>query len=252
MDLDETCRHLVAELRRVVDAVGAAEPDAPVPSCPGWDVAKLARHLGIIHRWATAMVERRSTERIAPETLDVDLPVDGSWAPWLAEGGRRMVEVFSAADVSRPAWAWGADQHIAFWPRRQLHETAVHRADVELALGRTPTLDPVVAADNIDELLENLPSAAAFSPWVADLRGEGSIHLHATDDGLGEAGEWMIELTPTGFGWHHGHGKGTVACRGAASDLAMLMNRRAGLDERYEVFGDRTLLELWIDHSAIG
>ena len=49
-----------------------------------------------------------------------------------------------------------------------------------------------------------------------NIAGDGvTIHLHATD----APGEWMIERTPDGFTYAHGHGKGDVALRGPISDL---------------------------------
>src|SRR5215472_429357 len=38
--------------------------DAPVPSCPGWDVADVVAHVGSIHRWARLAV--RATDMVAP------------------------------------------------------------------------------------------------------------------------------------------------------------------------------------------
>ena len=88
-------------------------------------------------------------------------------------------------------WAWGADQHTRFWPRRMLHETLVHRTDAALALGQDPhpTIDPEVAADGIDELFANLPSAAAFSPDVLDIKGSGSFGIVGNDTGV----EWVVD-----------------------------------------------------------
>ena len=73
-----------------------------------------------------------------------------------------------------------------------LHETTVHRADAELALGvADPVIDPVVAADGIDEFLFNLPSARRPYPHLASLPTGASLHLHATD----ADGEWLIRFT---------------------------------------------------------
>jgi len=93
-------------------------------------------------------------------------------------------------------WAWGADQRVRFWSRRQLHETLVHRIDVELALGLVPAASPAVAADAIDEFLVNLSGAAYFSSRVKDLRGDGErLSFQATDQGR----EWSVSLLPEGF-----------------------------------------------------
>ena len=64
-----------------------------------------------------------------------------------------------------------------------LHETTVHRADVELAAGLVPDVDPVVAADGIEEFLANLPTARRPSEHLGSLPAGASLHLHATDCG---------------------------------------------------------------------
>jgi predicted lipid carrier protein YhbT len=112
-----------------------------------------------------------------------------------------------------------------------------------------PALEPATSVDAVDELLDNLPSAGYFAPKVAELRGQGeSIHLHCTDI----EGEWMITLTPAGFAWEHAHGKGTVAVRGSAGDLVLLLyGRRRADDARLARFGDLGLLDHWLAHSAL-
>ena len=41
-------------------ASGGRTVGAVVPTCPGWTVADLAKHTGIIHRWATEIVATRA------------------------------------------------------------------------------------------------------------------------------------------------------------------------------------------------
>ncbi|WP_412093901.1 hypothetical protein [Mycolicibacterium goodii] len=70
-----------------------------------------------------------------------------------------------------------------------------------------------------------------------------SVHLHATDEGLGPTGEWTLVNDEDGVGWSHEHGKGSVALRGPAKDLLLaLTGRRAPPDAGLEVFGDT---EVW-------
>jgi uncharacterized protein (TIGR03083 family) len=221
----------VAEIERMAGTVRDADVELAIPTCPGWDLRQLIRHTGTVHRWAAALVERRSPERIDPKSLDKHFPDDDAgWPDWLAAGAGILGEALHGATGDEPMWSWGADQHARFWSRRQLHETVVHHADAAIALGMTASPDARIAIDGIDELLDNLPTAAYFAPGIAELKGAGeSIHLHATDgDG---AGEWMIELGSDGFHWAHGHGKGTVAVRGPAAHLLLMMYRRVPLDE---------------------
>lgn len=259
MDHDAACAALAAEIAPFVTelrALGDAAWRTPAPACPGWSVLDVVQHLGTIHRWAATMVRARATERLGRAAVDMQMPDDAlDHADWFATGAVELVDALRDADGDDEMWAWGADPHVRFWSRRQLHETAVHHADVRLALALEPALllDPSLACDGVDELLDNLPAAAYFSPAVTQLRGSGeSIHLHATDV-EGTTGEWTITLTPDGFTYDHSHGKGTAAVRGAAADLMLLVHNRRSLDDdgRFQQFGDRAVVEHWLANSAL-
>jgi uncharacterized protein (TIGR03083 family) len=249
-DHEQYCEAVGVEIIRFADAVKGAQPSMPVPTCPGWTIGKLVKHIGGIHRWAGRMVHERASTRLDPREVELGLPTDeAQYADWLADGAAPLVATLRAADPDAPMWAWGADQHARFWSRRMLHETTVHRADAELALGREPTIDAPVAVDGIDELLDNLPGAKYFAPNVTELRGDGELlHFHCTDI----EGEWMIRLSREGFDWEHGHGAASAAVRGAAADLLLLAYGRRQPDEaRFERFGEGALLARWLEKSAL-
>jgi uncharacterized protein (TIGR03083 family) len=245
-----------ADVARVAALIAEADPGRPVPSCPKWTLGQLVEHVGGVHRWAAAMVSRLPQQRIELSADEVGFPKD-SWsaAPeWFAAGGAALVEALGAADLDAPCYAWGGDQHVRFWLRRMLHETTIHRADVELAvLGEVSALDPAVAVDNIDEFLGNVPYTKRFRPAVRELHGDGeTIHLHATDlDGVELPGEWLITLEPHGFRWSHAHVKGAAAVRGSASDLALWINQRnVGAADGLELLGEEPLLAYWRAKTA--
>ncbi|MBV8086756.1 MAG: maleylpyruvate isomerase family mycothiol-dependent enzyme [Chloroflexi bacterium] len=244
----EYCDLLQAETGRFYEAVRGADMAAPVATCPPWDVAELVRHLGGIYRWSSQMVAEGRTERLSFGAVKWDLadgkPADPEWFKGSAE---LMLQRLRAAKPDQPAWAWGADQHARFWSRRLVHETGVHRADAELAVGRMPAFEPAIAVDGVDEFLDNLPHAT-FAPHIKELHGQGSLHFHCTD----AEGEWLIQLTPNGFDWQHGHAKGDVAVRATASDLLLLVYGRVEPDPaRFQVFGDEALLQRWLKLSPI-
>ncbi|QDY75481.1 maleylpyruvate isomerase family mycothiol-dependent enzyme [Streptomyces qinzhouensis] len=143
----------------LADAAEAAGPDAAVPTCPDWQVRDLVRHTGTVHRWVTSMVAGGHTEPRSPDPLP-DLDGDPLTA-WFREGHRKLVEVLDAAPADLRCWSFmPAPSPLAFWARRQAHETAVHRVDAESALGGAPVtpgvlapLAPDFAADGIAELL---------------------------------------------------------------------------------------------------
>lgn len=135
---------------------GAAEEaglDAPVPTCPGWRVRDLVEHTGAVHRWAAAFVGRGLT---APHALEAPPHLDGAeLLAWFTEGHRALTATLASADPEVECWHFlPAPSPLAFWARRQAHETAVHRLDAEAARGGEPTeVGAEFAVDGIDELL---------------------------------------------------------------------------------------------------
>jgi uncharacterized protein (TIGR03083 family) len=247
MDHEEYCARTGTEIARMAAVAGDADRGTPVPSCPGWDITKLARHTGITHRWVTAIVATRASGPVSPKSLDAGLPEDPAGYPgWLAAGAAPLLSALREAGPDAPVWSWFGQVGCDWWARRMLHETTVHRADAELAVGAEPVIDPVVAADGVDEFLAHAPKGGRPSQQMSGFPSGQSIHLHATDEGLGEAGEWLITLGDNGYEWGHGHAKGSVAVRGPASLLLLLVYGRARPDdERLAVFGDAGLLATW-------
>ena len=78
---------------------------------------------------------------------------------------------------------------LAFWARRQAHETAIHRVDAEAAAGSTPTYDAAFAIDGIAELLEGF-YARPRGRLVAD---PGFTLRAAPDD---SDVSWTIQVGP--------------------------------------------------------
>ena len=244
-----------ADIARVTALITEGSPELRTPSCPEWTLNELVGHLGATHRWATAIVTRLPQRRIELTDAEVGRPADwAAQADWFAEGGAALVDALAAADPEAPCYAWGGDQHVRFWQRRMLHETAIHRVDAELAVhGRPGELDAAVAVDDIDEFLDNLPYMARFRPAVRELHGDGeTIHLHATDlDGSGLPGEWLITLEPHGFRWSHAHVKGMAAVRGTAAELALWLNHRLpAAAPGLERLGEETLLAHWVAKTS--
>jgi len=247
MEHEEYCARAGAEIARMATVTEGADPGTPVPSCPEWDLGRLLKHTGITHRWATAIVATRATGPVSPRSIDAGLPADPAEYPaWLAAGATPLLSTLRDTGADTPVWSWFGQVGADWWARRMLHETTVHRADAELAVGADPVIDPVVAADGVDEFLANAPRGGRPSQQMAQFPASQSIHLHATDEGLGEAGEWLISLGDGAYEWAHGHAKGTVAVRGPAGLLLLLVYGRVRPDDaRLQVFGDEGLLATW-------
>ena len=78
------------------------------------------------------------------------------------------------------------------------------------------------------------------------------MHLHATDSGLGVAGEWMIGTSGGRITWSHQHGKATVALRGGATELLLAILRRVPIvDTGIEMFGDDTVWQTWLKRTPL-
>ncbi|MBV9140830.1 MAG: maleylpyruvate isomerase family mycothiol-dependent enzyme [Pseudonocardiales bacterium] len=236
-------------------ALAGADLHQGVPTCPEWTLHQLAEHVGQVHRGVAAIVTRRLTAPLDPGELKAAVaPEDpDGLGTWLRAGAGELVDAIRTAGPQTPVWSWADDHSVGFWARRMVHETAVHRGDVELALGGEFALEANLAADAISEWLSllSLSQAVDFRPERAALRGEGqTLHLHSTDPGLGEAGEWIIRRTPSGPVWEHGHAKGDVALRGPVVNLLLVLLRRVPPAEAsITVLGDASVLEHWLQHT---
>ncbi len=142
---------LEADFRRLRDVGAGAHPGAEVPSCPGWTMADLLRHVGQVYLdKVECMRLGRSPDSWPPPGLDDEPPLellDRSYAALTAE--------FDARRPQDRVFTWyEPDQSVAFWIRRMAQETVIHRVDAELAAGQPVSGIPGdLAADGIDELL---------------------------------------------------------------------------------------------------
>lgn len=139
------------EGRVLAEAVRAAPAEAPVPACPGWSVAEVARHVGSLYR----MVRRRLVDGRNPDEWQRDPEPGQSLTEYLETGLARLLDELAAHEPGEHAdtW-WPADPTYGFWRRRMLHESVVHRLDVEQAAGVEPREVPEdIALDGVDEAL---------------------------------------------------------------------------------------------------
>ncbi|MEU2060292.1 maleylpyruvate isomerase family mycothiol-dependent enzyme [Streptomyces sp. NPDC013455] len=246
------------ETARFVEAVRGADPAGAVPSCPDWTRADLTRHVGSLQRWFCALLTQRVQEPPRSRDVELGLPEDTrEYADWVAAGVPGVAAVLRETDPDAAMWAWGADRHARFWARRMLFETLVHRVDAERAAGREPDLDPVLAADGVDEFLVNLPYAGVFAPGVTKLRGDGeTLAFRCAGHGGAADEEWRVRLDAEGFrllppGGDAGAGPVTAAVHGRAAGLLLLLyGRRSYREPAFDVSGDPTLLDRWFTHTA--
>ncbi len=248
----DTTENLIAENAAFAELLRDADISAPVPTCPEWTLDQLMRHVGRGDRWCAQIVSDQSDEFIDPRTVSDGKPPEdrGQMIEWLHAGPRALIDAVSRTGPDTPVWTFLGPRPAQWWIRRRLHETAVHRADAAIALGAGFEIDPVVAADGITEYLERVVIRAnAEGPAGGDrpLADGQSLHLHATDPGLGADAEWTILGRPDGIAVDRENGKATTALRGPARDVLLAVVRRGTVAELgVELFGDPGVWDTWL------
>ncbi|UOE22137.1 maleylpyruvate isomerase family mycothiol-dependent enzyme [Thermobifida halotolerans] len=241
MERDEHVHWLRVEGARMADAAEAAGLDAKVPTCPDWRVRDLLRHTGGVHRWAAAIVGgplARPPGAEDAKRITGTRPDDGGLVDWFREGHTRLVETLAAADPAVECWSFlPAPSPVAFWARRQAHETAVHRMDAEAAAGGTAAVSADLAVDGVDELLFGF-FARRNGRITAD--PPRTLAVRAVDTG----DAWLVTIAPHGVDTERAEGAAECTVTGNAGDLyALLWNRRGATG--LTVTGDASVLELW-------
>lgn len=188
-----------ARLRAVVPT----DPAAAVPSCPGWTVADLTRHVGEVYLHKTlAMREGTEPDPWPPPELAEEEPLallDRAYADLRAE--------FAAHSPEDRAGSWYApDQTVGFWIRRMAQETVIHRIDAELGTGQPVAPVPAdLAVDGIDELLKVFVaySVATWGDYFTDiLAGSPGRSYAVRTDGAA----WRVRTGPGLFAVADGAG----------------------------------------------
>lgn len=241
---------LIDETEAFGELIRSADPATPVPTCPGWTITQLFRHVGRGNRWAAQIVADRRSEPLDPREVPDGKPPDDRDAAieWLNAGARLILDAVDSVGAHCEVWTFIGPRPAQWWIRRRVHEATVHRADAAIALGADYRLTPGLAADGIDEWLERI--AAEATGETSPLDAGQTLHLHATDDGLGAAGEWSLAGTPEGISWSHEHGKGDAALRGSAQDLLLaVVRRRTASDGNLEIFGDAAVWDGWLNRT---
>ncbi|MFF4016066.1 maleylpyruvate isomerase family mycothiol-dependent enzyme [Streptomyces sp. NPDC001843] len=245
MDIADHLHVLDHEGRLLAAAAEAAGADAKVPTCPGWQVRDLLRHTGAVHRWAAGFVADGLTE---PGPLGDGPDLDGDeLVSWYRDSHRRLVDTLAAAPPDVACWTFHpapCASPLAFWTRRQAHETTVHRYDAESAAGGTASrIATDFAVDGIDELLRGFharpksgvrtdrPRVLRVRPLDADAVWTVRLSDRPPVAGLGESGDAEAELA------------------GPADQLYLALWNRLSVPR---VTGDAELATLWRETSAIG
>lgn len=246
VDTADFLQILDREGRLLAAAAAAAGTEAGVPACPEWRVRDLLRHTGAVHRWAAAFVADGHPD---PRPLLDPPDLDGAeLVDWYRDSHRLLVDTLAAAPSDVRCWTFHPAPNpspLAFWTRRQAHETTVHRYDAESARGGTASpIAPGFAVDGIDELLRGFHARSRSRLRTEEPR---VLRIRALD--AGPEAVWTVRLTagpPVTLRAQSGQGEAELS--GAADELYLaLWNRRPVPC----VSGDHSLAALWREKGGI-
>jgi uncharacterized protein (TIGR03083 family) len=194
---------LAADFARL-RSVAPMNQTAAVPTCPGWTVADLTRHVAEVYlHKAAAMREGKEPEQWPPPELATVEPLaglDGAYAELLGE--------FATRQPADPSGTWYTpDQTVGFWGRRMAQETVIHRIDAELGTGQqvAPVAEDL-AIDGIDELLKVF-AAFAVKNWPKYFA-----------DVLSASPAWTFLFRTDSAGWRVQTGPGVFEVQDAPAD----------------------------------
>jgi uncharacterized protein (TIGR03083 family) len=219
--------HVRAESARLGE-VARTGLGAAVPSCPGWMVDDLVRHVALVY------IHKVEVLRIG--SLPDPWPPDFSGhqtLQWYDDARHRLVDALEQAGTATPTWTFSPrDSTSGFWHRRMVHETLVHRIDAEQAHDAVTPIDPDLALDGIDEIL--YPTLAG--PWWEE--GDTEYPIDATLRLTAAGRSWTVYADATRVDVRDGT-QGDVAAEisGDPADLYLWLWGRQGEDS-IDITGD--------------
>jgi uncharacterized protein (TIGR03083 family) len=252
MEIAEHIDALSREGDRMADAAERAGLDAPVPPCSPWLVKDLLRHTGHVHRWAAQHITERPGQMLdgpSEEEMLAGGADDAELLAWFRAGHAALAQTLAAADPGLEcATFMAAPSPLAFWARRQAHETAIHRADAESASGATPGYEPAFAADGIDELIMGFGRRRKYAPAGLDPKTAdgGALRVLAADTG----DAWLVEahegrLQPRRDTAGDTDDAGCTLTGPASGVYLYLWNRADAARAGVTVTGDPAVLSAW-------
>jgi uncharacterized protein (TIGR03083 family) len=240
LQVDDHVKAVAREGSQLAAAATRAGLEATVPSCPGWTVTELLRHVAYVHDWAARHIREgleTTFETDSEAVVVASGPAGAQLVERYRESNQRLVAALQTADPGLRCWTFlPAPSPLAFWARRQAHETTIHRVDAELAAGPVTPIAPEFAADGIDELLFGFCSPARRRKSQVDR----SLALVATDCDR----RWLVQADQAGMSVTAAADRAQYELRGPAADLYLILwNRPGGTGVRAE--GDAKLMDWW-------
>jgi uncharacterized protein (TIGR03083 family) len=231
---------LDADFRRLREVAGSADPGAAVPSCPGWTMTDLIRHVSEVYlHKVECMRQGREPAPWPPEGLMDEPPLDLFDRAYTA-----LTSEFASRRPEDRAFTWyGPDQSVGFWIRRMAQETVIHRVDGELTAGAPVAAIPDdLAADGIDELLVAFVEygTVTWPQYFAELLASAdnrTVRVVAPDR------SWLLHLTARDVRVDEpGAGNSSATLEGPAPEVLLWLWNRGG--EGTTITGDAETITL--------
>jgi len=226
MDSQRLLDCLESDFRRLRRVAGTAVLDAPVPSCPGWTLSDLVRHVGEVYLYKVEMMRLGGhADAWPPDGMNDEPPLE-----LLDRAYSALTAEFAARRPEDHTFTWyDPDQTVGFWIRDMAQETVIHRVDAELATAEPLAAIPGdLAADGIDELL------VAFVQYDIALLPDKFADLLASarDRTIGvetPQRSWLVSLTAGGVQVDGpGGGSPDAVVRGLAPEVLLWLWNRGG------------------------
>ena len=209
-----------------------------------WTVRSVARHVaGSHHAVALILADRPTADFKKAAAMPRVEAGDPAFPEWFAENTEQLLA--QCRTVPPAATCWTPHPLIpgtaAYWKRRIVYDTLVHRWDAEVGAGISgAAMKPEVAADAVDELLAiglRVTRAMTHAPAAP------AVRLACTD----RAREWDLDLSGVGrLAIHCEHIDPALTVRGTAEALLLALWGHIGIESAsIEVGGDRSLLARW-------
>ncbi|MEU1012175.1 maleylpyruvate isomerase family mycothiol-dependent enzyme [Streptomyces sp. NPDC005890] len=242
---------LIDERSTAFRAVVAAAPglDAQVPTCPGWTLFDLVKHLGGGDRFWAAIVgagpaDGPPAEAVAARAaLEVPQEREALLA-WLDASTQLLLGALRAAGSGSGCWTWWpasqSPQTAGGTARHRVQETAVHTYDAQLAGGAPQPLPVELALDGVEEFLFTVcatPSAWPHKATAFDFHAAEGRSWRLTVDGDGARTTRIPAPTA------EDSDAAGASVHGTASELVLYLYDRIQADSLH-VGGDAGLLDL--------
>src|ERR1700747_1223454 len=99
---------LIEQNEAFAETLRGADPATPVPTCPGWTLKHLLRHVGRGDRRAAQIIGHRLTGYLDPREVRNGKPPDDAdgTIDWLRGGARELVEALNRTGPVTTAWTF--------------------------------------------------------------------------------------------------------------------------------------------------